>query len=134
MRKVRMMRKSTSAMPSDRIQLSNHRANVDRRFSGGAKGTGAGCALEPALRAPNSCMAFTLAKAAARSNSHRPPPGCPPAPDAVPKRVRRVAVPHAGGETRSAPLEIHPHPHQGTVHQGAKRLHLDRCAPVREAA
>src|SRR5213593_4674666 len=120
MRKVRMMRKSTSAMPSERIQLSNHRANVDRRFSGGAKGTGAGCALEPALRAPNSCMAFTLAKAAARSNSHRP------APDAVPKRVRRVAVPHAGGETRGAPLALHPHPHHGRVRKGAERLAVER--------
>src|SRR5437773_11857532 len=100
MRKVRMIRNSTSAMPSDRIQLSNHRANVDRRFSGGAKGTGAGCALEPALRAPNSCMAFTLAKAAARSNSHRPPPGGSPPADAVAKGVRRVEIGRASCRER----------------------------------
>src|SRR2546430_17316578 len=101
MRKVRMTRNSTSAMPSERIQLSNQRANVDRRFSGGANGTGAGCAPEPALRAPNSCMPFTLAKRAARSNSHSPSPGRPQPPDPVPERVRRAGVAHRSEEHTS---------------------------------
>src|SRR2546427_5009387 len=110
MRKVRMMRNSTSAIPSDRIQLSNQRANVDRRFSGGARGTGAGCAPELALRAPNSCMAFTLAKRAARSNSHGPPPGRPQPPHPVAERVRRVAVAHPCREARGAALTFDPNP------------------------
>src|SRR5439155_6308183 len=122
-------RERPRAMARERSRLWRPRAHVARRVSGGAKGTGAGCALEPALRAPNSCMAFTLAKAAARSNSHRPPPGGSPPADAVAKGVRRVAVPHPGGDTRGAPLALHPHPHHRRVREGTERLAVERRAP-----
>ena len=39
-----MMRNSTNAMPNERIQLSNHRAKRERRFSGAAGPRGARCA------------------------------------------------------------------------------------------
>src|SRR2546423_1536696 len=128
MRKVRMMRNSTSAMPNERIQLSNQRANVDRRFSGGAKGTGAGCASEFGLRAPNSCMAFTLAAGAPKSTSPGPPPGRPPPPAPVPERVRMVAVAPPGRETRGAALALDPHPHDRRVRERAERAAVERRA------
>src|SRR5260370_7830144 len=69
-----MMRNSTSAIPSDRIQLSNQRARRDRRGSGGVR-TGAGRALVPAVGTPNSCMPVTLAKLSRRRNSTDPSRG-----------------------------------------------------------
>src|SRR2546425_4204319 len=123
-----MMRNSTSAMPSERIQLSNHRARVERRRSWGAKGTGAGGAPEPSLRAPNSCMAFTLAKVPARSNRHGPPAGPPPAPHPVPELVRRVTMAEAGGDTRGAPFPLHAHPDHARVGERVERCGVERRA------
>src|SRR5207245_10370209 len=123
-----MMRNSTSAMPSEGIQLSNHRARVERRRSWGAKGTGAGCAPEPSLRAPNSCMAFTLAKVPARSNSHGPPASPPPAPHPVPELVRQVAMAQSGGDTGRAPFPLDANPDHARVGELVERPAVERRA------
>src|SRR6266851_3813134 len=70
-----MMRNRTSAMPSDRIQLSNQRARRERPGWGGGRGTGAVRALVPAVGAPNSCMPVTLAKLSRRRNGSDPSRG-----------------------------------------------------------
>ena len=59
-----MMRNNTSAIPSERIQLSNQRANTDRCLGGygggwfGRRGAGSlgGFTPLPANGAPKSCM------------------------------------------------------------------------------
>src|SRR6266851_6346762 len=94
MRKVLMMRKSTNATPSERIQLSNHRANLDRRLGGGggALSGDAATALGSTGGAPKSCMCRTLVRCPARRNSHRPYPGTPNPPTT---RIRSRQSPHS---------------------------------------
>ena len=51
-----MMRNKTSAMPNDRIQLSNHRPNTERGFDGGDGSPGAVALWREEAGAPKSCM------------------------------------------------------------------------------
>jgi hypothetical protein len=59
-----MMRNKTSAIPSERIQLSNQRENTERCLGGygggwfGRRGAGSRCVFKPlpATGAPKSCM------------------------------------------------------------------------------
>jgi hypothetical protein len=127
-----MMRNRTNAMPSERIQLSNHRPSLDRRLSGGPNGTGAGEAPEPPLGAPNSCMAFTLARRPARRNGHRPTPSRPPPPQPVPEIFRPVAVPDAGREARGVPFSLETHPRDLRVRQRFERSAVERRPSGRE--
>src|SRR5947208_16878621 len=97
-----MTRKRTNAIPSDRIQLSNQRASLDRRCSGGAKGTGATCAPAPPREAPESCIALTLFGLFAGRNGNAPPPCPPPFPTPHSELARSVGVPH----TRREPGDV----------------------------
>src|SRR6267378_1035280 len=128
MRKVLMTRKSTNAMPSERIQLSNQRASLERRFSGGAKGTGATRAPEPPRGAPKRCMALTLARLSAGRNSHGPPPCRSPLPHPQSELFRSVGVAHARGKTGGVALPLDAVPGDGRRVQRVERLSVERRA------
>src|SRR5881397_1132215 len=104
-----MMRKSTSAMPSDRIQLSNQRANTERRGGtdgGGTRGLGVVVPV-PGNGAPMSCFGFILAIPPARRNSYAPSPSRTPLPNSHSEFRNGVRVTHSGGETgqRALPFD-----------------------------
>jgi len=98
-------------MPSVRIQLSNQRAILERRFSGGCEYSRGSGALGELWGAPKSCMYRTLAGGGARRNSHCPPPGTPPPPDSGSQESERLDVTHAGRETRALSLALNSDPH-----------------------
>src|SRR5438128_6623068 len=130
MRKVLMIRKSTNAMPSERIQLSNQRDNLERGFSAraGAADRGAATAPRPAGGAPKSCMCHSLASWPARRNGYCPPPGRPPLPDPVPEVLRPLTEPHAGGEACRAAFPLHAHPRNRHGREGGEGVGVERRA------
>src|SRR6184192_193877 len=130
MRKVRMTTKRTSAMPNDRIQLSNHRASVDRRVSVGAKGSG--CAPGLCVWAPNSCITVTLVRPSSRRNSHGLAPRGPPTPQPVLEILAAVAVPDARRETGGFTLAFDAHPEHARVRERVQRRGVERRATGRE--
>jgi hypothetical protein len=101
-----MTRKRTSAIPSERIQLSNQRANVERRGAGGRLAAGARLAPEPIPGAPKSCMPFTLANRPTARNSHRPAADPSPLPSPGAALLGRVAMPDPRGDARGRTLPL----------------------------
>jgi len=98
-------------MPSVRIQLSNHRAILERRFSGGCEDSRGSGALGELWGAPKSCMYRTLAGGGAGRNSDCPPPGTPPPPDPDPQVGERLDVTDARSETRALSFALDSDPH-----------------------
>lgn len=121
-----MTRKRTSAIPNERIQLSNQRAHVERRGSGGRRAAGATRAPEPLPGAPKSCMPFTLANRPTARNSHRP--AADPSPVANPRAelLGRVAMPDPRGDARGRTLALHPLPADGRARQLGERVPIER--------
>src|SRR5207245_4455745 len=77
-------------------------------------------------------MAFTLAKASARTNSHRPAARPRPPPDPVPELVRGVAMQHPGREARGVALAFDAHPRHSDLREFAERGSVERRATGRE--
>src|SRR5256886_111587 len=77
-------------------------------------------------------MAFTLAKASARSNSHRPSARPRPPADPVPELVRGVAMQHPGREARGVALAFDAHPRHSDLREFAERGSVERRATGRE--
>src|SRR5712664_1701299 len=102
-----MMRKSTTAIPSDRIQLSNQRPSTERRVGGGDGSRRDGSVPLPASGAPKSSMRLILAMRPARRNSYAPSSGPNPLPDSDSEFGHRVLVTHAGGQTRHSTFPLH---------------------------
>src|SRR5512143_2803463 len=125
---VLMMRNNTSAMPRERIQLSNQRAKRERRRSGATSPPSAGFAPGPSTGAPKSCMRFTLQGWGARRNGHRPPPGRRPPPHPGPELLRQVAVAHAGGEAYGLTLAFQTDPGRPGVGQPVQGAAIERRA------
>src|SRR5690242_18284766 len=101
-----MMTKSTNAIPTERIQLSNQRDSLDWRRSGGRTVTGVECAPEPVNGAPKSCMPLTLAMGGGRRNGDRPSARPTPSPNPGSELRRGVGVRDARGETRGPALAL----------------------------
>src|SRR4029077_15694936 len=123
---VRMTRKRTSAIPSERIQLSNQRANVERRCSGGRLATGAMLAPELFPGAPKSCMPLTLAKGATARNGHRPPADPTPLPNPRAEILTRVSTAQPRGDARAPTLPLHSLPPDRRARQLGERLAIER--------
>src|SRR2546428_6516303 len=71
-------------------------------------------------------MAFTLAKASARRNGHRPPPRRCPGPHPLAEPVGRVVVTHSAREARGVPLALHPHPAHRSHRERVERGGIER--------
>src|SRR4030088_475238 len=84
--------------------------------------------------APKSCMAFTLARPSARSNSYRPSARPRPAPNPAPKLVRGVAMQHPGREARGFALTFDADPQRSDVCQRPERGPVERRPTGREDA
>ena len=130
-KKVLMMRNKTRAMPMDRIQLSNHRPNRDRRCSG-TTGPPGGMAPGTGRGPPNSCMQFTLQRRGARRNRHRPLSLGRPATYPVAKHLGGSRVGDPGREAGRIALSLDAHPGGARVLQRVQRLRLDRRAVAGE--
>ena len=97
-------------MPTERIQLSNHRAHFDRPGSGGRLATGARCAPGLFTEDPKPCMAFTLVNHGARRNGHRPSTDPTPLPNPRAETVGRVPVTNPGGDADRPSFAFDPLP------------------------
>ena len=129
-----MMRKSMSAMPSDRIQLSNQRANTERRGGpdeGGTRGLGA-VAPVPVNGAPKSCMRLILVIPPARRNSDTPSPSRTPLPNSDSEFADGVGMAHPRGETGDPPLAFDTTPCDGRLRQRVERVTGEWRASGRE--
>src|SRR2546422_4180953 len=73
-------------------------------------------------------MAFTLAKASARRNGHRPPPRRCPGPHPLAEPVGRVVMTHSAREARGVPLALHPHPAHRSHRERVERGGVERRA------
>ena len=132
-----MMRKRTSAIPSDRIQLSNQRANTDRCrdgygggwFGRGGSGSRGEFAPLPANGAPKSCMRLILASRAARRNSHAPSSEPGPLPNSYSEFRHRVGVTYTGRETCHVTLPFNSGPGYHRVWHGLEGLAVQRRTP-----
>lgn len=124
-----MIKNSTSAMPSDRIQLSNHRAKTERR---GGRGNGAGgrgeSAPVPPGEAPKSCMRLILVTRPARRNSYTPSASRTPLPYSDSEFRNSVLVTHSGGETAHPSLPFDATPRDGRLRQRVERVTFERRA------
>lgn len=135
-----MIRNKTSAMPRERIQLSNQRANTERCLGGygggwsvgGGDGSRGVVALLPTTEGPKSCMRLMLATQPARRNRYSPSSGLSPLPNSDSEFCHRVVVTYAGREACDPTLPFDPHPGDGRVRQGGKRIALEARTSGRE--
>ena len=122
-----MIKNSTSAMPSDRIQLSNHRANTERRGGRRTGGRSESAPVSPG-EAPKSCMRLILATRPARRNSYTPSACRTPLPNSDSELRNSVLVTHSGGETAYPSLPFDATPCDGRLRQRVERVTFERRA------